>query len=237
MLTLDNLSVDLARNSVLRNVCAHLSAASTVAIVGRNGAGKTTLLRAVMGLVAIRAGTVRLKTLDVGETDLGTLAGHKRARLGIGYAPEERVIFPTLTVEENLRLPCEVQTLARSEVDRRLEEVIAVVPHLRAMLARSGSALSGGQGKMVALGRALMIGTRLVLLDEPFQGLAPVLAVQYGESLVRLRQARPDLCVVITESNASLLGDLPDQTLTLDRGALRTSADAGHDRSLEPQEH
>ncbi len=89
------------------------------------------------------------------------------------------------------------------------------------MLARSGAALSGGQGKMAALGRAIMAGERLVLLDEPFQGLAPVLAQQYGESLQRLRQARPELCIVVTESNRSLLKDIPDETLVLERGEIR----------------
>ena len=227
MLTLDTLSVDLARNTVLRKVSARLDAGTTVAIVGRNGAGKTTLLRSVMGLVPIREGRIAFD----GE-DLVALPGHGRARLGIGYAPEDRVIFPTLTVEENLRLPCEVQGLASAGIDRRIADVVAVVPQIEAMFKRSGAALSGGQGKMVALGRALMVGTRMVLLDEPFQGLAPVLAVQYGEALVRLRRARPELCVVITESNASLLGDLPDQTLTLDRGALRTDGSA--DRAITP---
>ncbi len=219
MLTLDDVSVDLARTSVLRRVSANLDAGSTVAVVGRNGAGKTTLLRTIMGLVPLKSGRMLLDT-----TDLGTSPAHYRTRLGIGYAPEDRVIFPALTVEENLRLPCEVRRLTATEIAERLASTLDVVPQLREMLPRSGAALSGGQGKMVALGRALMIGTRLVLLDEPFQGLAPVLAVQYGESLMRLRQARPDLCVVITESNASLLRDIPDQTLTLERGALRVGA-------------
>jgi branched-chain amino acid transport system ATP-binding protein len=129
-------------------------------------------------------------------------------------------MFPTFTVEENLRLSCEVLGLPRAEADRRLARVLEVVPQLEPMLVRSGAALSGGQGKMAALGRALMAGTRLILLDEPFQGLAPVLANQYAESLRKLHQLSPELCIVVTESNRSLLRDLPDATLTLERGEL-----------------
>lgn len=217
MLKIDRLSVDLAGAQILRGVSAELQAGTTVAVVGRNGAGKTTLLRALMGLVRARAGSAQLD----GQELLG-LPGHRRAALGIGYAPEDRVIFPTLTVAENLRMPCEVQGLAADEIARRLDGMLQVVPQLADLLARAGAGLSGGQGKMVALGRALMAGTRIVLLDEPFQGLAPKLALQYAEALGRLRQARPDLCVVVTESNASLLSDIPDQTLVLERGALQS---------------
>lgn len=111
--------------------------------------------------------------------------------------------------------------MSRRAVDERLAETLTIVPELGVMLPRSGAALSGGQGKMVALGRAVMAGERLVLLDEPFQGLAPVLAQQYSASLERLKQARPELCVVITESNRSLLKDIPDKTMVLERGELQ----------------
>ena len=215
MLTFDNVSVDLAGAPVLRNVTVELKAATTVAVVGRNGAGKTTLLRTTMGFLKPKAGRILFD-----NDELQQMPPHFRAEQGIGYAPEDRVIFPTLTVEENLRLPCEAHGLKDSAIDDRMKSVLEVVPQLREMLPRSGAALSGGQGKMVALGRALMAGTRLVLLDEPFQGLAPVLAIQYAEALSRLRVMRPDLCVVITESNASLLSHVPTIRLTLERGAL-----------------
>jgi ABC-type branched-subunit amino acid transport system ATPase component len=221
MLVLENVNVDLARTLVLRNVSVQLQAGSVVAVVGRNGAGKTTLLRTIMGLVKLKSGRILFD-----DDELHNLPAHWRAEQGIGYAPEDRVIFPTLTVEENLRLPCEAHGLSDKDIDDRLAVVLDVVPQLREMLKRSGAALSGGQGKMVALGRALMAGTRLVLVDEPFQGLAPVLAVQYAEALGRLRQVRPDLCVIITESNASLLKDIPDQTITLERGELHSESRA-----------
>ena len=221
MLTLDNIGATLAGIQVLRGISAQLDAGAMVAVVGRNGAGKTTLLRVVMGLLAPTSGRVLL----AGQ-DLGAVPARDRARLGVGYAPEDRVMFPTFSVEDNLRFPCEVVGMKRAQVDARLEETLTIVPELKPMLARSGAALSGGQGKMAALGRAVMAGQRLVLLDEPFQGLAPVLAQQYAASLARLHQLRPELCVVITESNRSLLKDLPSLTLVLERGELQSGVDA-----------
>lgn len=215
MLQFENISADIVRAPVLRGIQANLPQGSIVAVVGRNGAGKTTLLRAIMGFVKLREGRILLD-----GTDLASVPAHGRAKLGIGYAPQERVMFPTLSVEENLRLPCQVAGLSRAQVDERLAMTLEVVPQLRDMLPRSGAALSGGQGKMAALGRALMIGTRLILLDEPFQGLAPALATQYSEALKRLKQKFPELCIVVTESNGSLLKDVPDRILHIERGAL-----------------
>ena len=221
MLKIDNISAKIIGITVLRQINTEFTAGSLLAIVGRNGAGKTTLLRAIMGLLPLHAGRILFDDMD-----LAAVAGHRRSALGIGYAPEDRIMFPTFSVEDNLRLPCDVLNLSRAETDRRLEKVLFVVPQLKEMLPRSGSALSGGQGKIAALGRALMAGTRLVLLDEPFQGLAPVLANQYAESLRRLRDLHPQLCVVVTESNRSLLRDLPDHTLTLERGELMPASES-----------
>lgn len=215
MLNIQQLSVEIAAVQVLRQITASMSAGTTVAVVGRNGAGKTTLLRSIMGLLPLQSGHILLD-----DQDLTLMPAHLRTSAGIGYAPEERIIFPTLSVLENLRLPCQVLRLTAQDIEERLALVLTVVPQLQDMLPRSGAALSGGQGKMVALGRALMVGSRLVLLDEPLQGLAPVLALQYVEAIGRLRQLRPDLCVIITESNASLLTNIPDQTWLLERGSL-----------------
>jgi len=215
MLELHAVSVSIARIKVLRAVSASVRGGQVVAVVGRNGAGKTTLLRTIMGLQASAAGTVRL-----GDTDLGQVPAHRRAALGVGYAPENRVLFPHFTVAENLRFPCEAQGMTAAAIQARIDEVMDIMPELVAMLPRSAAALSGGQGKMAALGRALMVGTRLVMLDEPFQGLAPVLAGQYAQSLQRLTRVRPELAVVITESNGELLRNVQNETLTLERGEL-----------------
>lgn len=220
MLKLHKISAKIAGITVLRQIETEFKAGSLVAVVGRNGAGKTTLLRSIMGLIQLDEGRIEFNGLDLVQ-----VPDYRRTRMGIGYAPEERVMFPTFTVEENMRLPCEVIGLPRQEVDLRLERTLEVVPQLKEMLPRSGAALSGGQGKMAALGRALMAGRNLVLLDEPFQGLAPVLANQYAEALRKIRDLNPELCVVVTESNGSLLRGLPDTTLTLERGELISSAD------------
>ena len=216
MLQLDNVSTLLAGIQVLRGINAQLQPGTVVAVVGRNGAGKTTLLRLIMGFLPRHTGRVLL-----GGQDLRQVPARDRARLGIGYAPEDRVMFPSFSIEENLRFPCEVIGMPRRAVNQRLAETMDIVPELKPMLARSGAALSGGQGKMAALGRAVMAGEQLVLLDEPFQGLAPVLAQQYSASLQRLLRVRPALCVVITESNRSLLKNIPNDTLVLERGELR----------------
>lgn len=216
MLKLVNLNVDIADGPILRNISCVFEQATTVGCVGRNGAGKTTLLRSIMGLCRLRTGEIWLDDID-----LSRLPGHLRAQHHVGYAPENRVIFPSMTVEENLRLPCKAQKLSRQAIDQRLEVTLGVVPEIEPMLQRSGAALSGGQGKMVALGRALMVGTRLLLLDEPFQGLAPKLSNLYTEALSRLKGVRPELSVIITESNTKLLGAIPDHVWTIERGAMR----------------
>ncbi|EHK68045.1 ABC transporter [Achromobacter arsenitoxydans SY8] len=217
------MNVDLAGHAVLRGVDVRLEAGQTVAVVGRNGAGKTTLLRGIMGLVRPRSGRLLLDGEDIAQRPAS-----RRASLGFGYAPEDRVILPTLTVEQNITLPCEVLKVPAREIRQRLDAVLGGVPQLKALLPRSGAALSGGQGKIVALARALMVGTRFVLLDEPFQGLAPALARQYGDSLRALRATHPHLCVVVTESNASLLEDVQSRTLYIERGHV-ANAQPGDD--------
>src|SRR5690625_1454673 len=218
MLAIKNINVDLAGNRILRDVNVTLEQSTTVGIVGHNGAGKTTLPRTIMGLVTPVSGQIFLDDVDLTSTP-----AHLRTSHGIGYSPEDRVIFPTMSVRENLMMPCEVLGQSDTQIQQRLESVLETVPELKEMLNRSGAALSGGQGKMVALGRALMVGTTLLLLDEPFQGLAPRLAQVYTEALSRLKLVQPELCVVITESNVKLLSDIPDKILEIERGSIRSN--------------
>ena len=214
-LALDGASVDIAGVPVLRGVSLAVPPGGRVALIGRNGAGKTTTLRALMGLLPIRDGRVL-----VAGRDAGAIPAHHRPRLGIGYAPEERRLFGSFSVQENLLLPAQVLRLPAAEQRRRLDAVLTLLPELRDLAARRAAGLSGGQGKMVALGRALMVGTAAVLLDEPFQGLAPALALRYAEALRRLREALPDVAILITESNPELLRPLVEATYTIERGEI-----------------
>lgn len=215
MLELSGVSVAIAGVPVLRNVSLSVPAGGRVALIGRNGAGKTTTLRTLMGLVGASAGKVVIDGED--ET---RLPPHHRTRHGIGYAPEERRLFGSFTVEDNMLLPAQVLRLDAPEIQRRLERVYALLPELKDLAPRKAAGLSGGQGKMVALGRALMVGTRAVLLDEPFQGLAPALALRYAEALKRLRAALPNVAILITESNPELLRPLVEQTYVIERGEI-----------------
>ncbi|MGX1170774.1 branched-chain amino acid transport system ATP-binding protein [Bradyrhizobium sp. USDA 372] len=216
MLDFEDVNVAIADAPVLRSVSFSLPPGATAALIGRNGAGKTTTVRTIMGFTKA-SGTVRL-----GGQDLGHVPPHRRPFLGIGYAPEDRRLFSAFTVEENILLPSRVAKLSAVEARRRLERAYSVLPELKELASRPAGSVSGGQGKMVALGRALMLGTRLVILDEPFQGLAPVLAQRYAEALRRLRSQDRDITLLITESNPKLLETFADVTLTIERGEIES---------------
>ena len=215
MLRLEQVDAVIEGVQVLRGVTLEVPAGGTAALVGRNGAGKTTCLRAIMGFVPLAAGRVLLDDLD-----LGSLAPHQRPALGIGYAPEDRRLFPTFTVEENLLLPAQVCALPDATIRERLARIYEILPELTELRSRRAGALSGGQGKMAALGRALMVGSKVVLLDEPFQGLAPALARRYADALKRLRDRQPDVGLLVTESNPSLLLPLAGTAYRIERGAV-----------------
>lgn len=215
MLRLDQVRVRFHDQVVLRGVNMDVPASKTTVLIGRNGAGKTTTLRSIMGVLAPESGRIMLDDLD-----LTGVPSHERARLGIGYAPEDRRLIPDFSVQDNLLVPAIALKLAAAERRRRLDEVFALLPEVAEFRERSGGVLSGGQGKMVALGRALMAGTRYVLLDEPFQGLAPALALAYANTLVRLRQSRPELGLLITESTPRLLDKIVDFSLLIERGEI-----------------
>jgi branched-chain amino acid transport system ATP-binding protein len=214
MLSFENVDVSIAGVHVLRKVSFKLPTGATCALIGHNGAGKTTTVRTIMGF------TTATGSVTFGGEDIARVAPHLRPGLGIGYAPEDRRLFSAFTVEENVVLPARVAKLSAPETKRRLERAYWVMPELKELAPRPAGSVSGGQGKMVALGRALMLGTRLIILDEPFQGLAPVLAQRYAEALQRLRAEDKEISLLITESNPKLLHSFADFALTIERGEL-----------------
>ena len=215
MLRLEQVRAGIEQHIILRDISFSVPPSRTTVLIGRNGAGKTTTLRSIMGLLALQGGRILL-----GDVDLATVPPHGRAGLGLGYAPEDRRLVPEFTVEENILIPAIALHLPSAERKRRLEEIYTLLPEVAALYRRKGGVLSGGQGKMVALARALMTGTHYVLLDEPFQGLAPALAKAYAAALARLRSSRPELGLLITESTPKLLDHIVDHALTIERGEV-----------------
>ena len=222
MLSLDKVQVSIEGVRVLRDVSCDIVEGKTTVLIGRNGAGKTTTLRAIMGLLSLDGGAIHLDA-----DDLVNSPAHHRAQAGIGYAPEDRRLVAELNVEENIRLPALALKLTKMEAKRRLDEVYALLPQLHVLRERPGGGVSGGQGKMVALGRALMVARKVLLLDEPFQGLAPALALDYARTLGELRKHRPELALLITESSPALLDKIAERTLQIERGEILAKSTEG----------
>jgi branched-chain amino acid transport system ATP-binding protein len=210
LLEIDHLVVEIQSMPALRGFSMHVSQGSMVSLVGRNGAGKTTLMRSIMGHLKPSRGAVRFE-----GADLSARPRHARAALGIGYMPEDRGLVPQLTVEENILLPLWVGR----HLDRkaRLDFIYEVIGELAEMRHRKALQLSGGQQKLVALGRALGIGTKCLLLDEPFEGIAPALSERLSEVLASLKGK--DLTFVMSQSDMNHSHGLIDAEFTIERGA------------------
>jgi len=181
MLTLSNISVSYDGSRILRDVNLSVTPGQVVCLMGRNGVGKTTTLKSIVGLVKPDAGSVKL-----GEIELAGLKPDQRARHGVGYVPQGRDIFPNLTVWENLRIGAVAQN---KKLNGEVERVLALFPILKEMLQRRGGVLSGGQQQQLAIGRALLTNPRILLLDEPTEGIQPNIIDQIGETIKKLRAA------------------------------------------------
>ena len=213
MLKVDNLNVSIAATQILRQVSLEIAPGSMTGLIGRNGAGKTTLMKTVMGILKASSGAVSFE-----GRDLLSVPTHERARLGIGYMPEDRRLIPDLTVEENILVPAWAMGGRIATSGERLEKVYKLIPEAREFALRKGLQLSGGQQKLAALARALMSGTRLLLLDEPFEGVAPVLARRLAQVVGDLR--REGMAVMVTESDLQHSESLVDRVIVIDRGAI-----------------
>lgn len=210
MITLESAQVAIQNVEVLRSFSIRIDAGAMVGLIGRNGAGKTTVMRTIMGHLPLLGGALRMH-----DVDLARAPPHARAALGIGYMPEDRGLVPELTVEENICLPLWAsKTLL---LQQRLDFVYGVLPELKEMRDRRAMLLSGGQQKMVALARALSVGTKLLLLDEPFEGVAPALSQRLAEVVGTMRAT--GLAVLISQSDLNHSRDLLDAEIVIERGA------------------
>ena len=210
MLVVDGLRVTIKRFIILRGVSLVVPTGELVALAGRNGAGKTTTLKSIMGLMPISGGTVQLD-----GTALTGVQGYRRAALGIGYMPEDRRLIGSLTAEDNIRMPAWASHLAHAEA--RLAYIYEKMPDVAALARRRASALSGGQQKMVALARAVMSGTKLLLLDEPFEGLSPAMGEKFAGTIQTLQ--KDGLSVLLAESDVKRLS-FAEQIYTVERGEI-----------------
>jgi branched-chain amino acid transport system ATP-binding protein len=213
LLELDDVQAYYGLAHVLQGITLTVRAGELVALLGRNGAGKTTTVKSIMGLVSVRGGRIRCDGEDV--------VGHQTesiAQFGIGYVPEDRRMFPGLTVRENFRLAALGSRASKADQQTAQRRALEVFPLLEQHLDRDASRLSGGQQQMVAVGRALIGGTKLLLVDEVTQGLAPNIAMDMGRTLRRV--ADEGHGVLLVEQNAQMALEVADRVYVVDQGVI-----------------
>ena len=221
MLSISALDVAYGQSQVLWGVDLEVRAGELVCLMGRNGVGKTTLLKTTIGLLPARGGRV---TFD--GSDITTWGPDRRARAGIGYVPQGREIFPHLSVEENLRMALLGCGRAAS-----LDEALALFPALKPLLARKGGVLSGGEQQMLAIGRALLTKPKLLMLDEPTEGIQPSIILEIEEALRRIK-TELKLAVLLVEQYLDFAERLADKYVIMAKGAVVAS---GATRDLRPE--
>jgi branched-chain amino acid transport system ATP-binding protein len=208
MLEIRDLEGYYGESQVLHGVDLSIGRGEVVTLVGRNGAGKTTTLRAIMGILALRSGSVRVMGVETIR-----LAPERIARLGVGYVPEERGIFASLSVTENLLLPPKL-----AEGGMSIDEIYQLFPNLKERARSQGSRLSGGEQQMLAIARVLRTGAEFLILDEPTEGLAPVIVAQIGEVLRAIK--RRGLTVLLVEQNFRFAARVSDRHYVMESGKI-----------------
>ncbi len=211
MMRVEGLRAGYGRIPILAGIDLNVAAGEFVGILGHNGMGKTTLLKALMGYLPATAGRVLLDGRDITR-----MAPHARARQGIGYVPQGREIFSALSVRENLRMGC---LLAKADETATIREVLQQFPRLERLSDRPGGALSGGEQQLLALARCLCGNPRLILLDEPTEGIQPSIIDEIIETLLALRQTR-ELTVVLVEQNLKFIAALSGRVLIIQKGVI-----------------
>jgi urea transport system ATP-binding protein len=197
---------------ILAGISISVEAGEFVGILGHNGMGKTTLLRTLMGYLPATEGSIKFDGQDVTR-----LATHQRARRGLGLVPQGREIFPTLTVRDNLRMGF---ALSKGDEAAAIDAVLADFPRLERLLDRPGGALSGGEQQLLALARCLCADPRLVLLDEPTEGIQPSIIDEIIDTLLALKHKRPGFTIVLVEQNLDFIAALSERVMVIQKGAI-----------------
>jgi len=210
MLFVSNLNQYYGGSHILRQLSFEAPAGKVTALLGRNGVGKTTLLRTLMGLVPARSGSIRF-----GDADLTQARPYERVRAGIGYVPQGREIFPRLTVEENLRMGLATRPRGAA-IPARIFEMFPVLAQMR---RRRGGDLSGGQQQQLAIGRALAMGPKMLILDEPTEGIQPSI-IKDIERAIRALAAGGEMAILLVEQYYDFARSLADQYLLMERGEI-----------------
>ena len=210
MLNVKNINQYYGGSHILRDVSLRAEAGKVTVVLGRNGVGKTTLLKSLMGLVAIKDGSIELNGLPIHKA-----TPYERARAGIGFVPQGREIFARLTVEENLRMGLAYKS-ASTPIPPELYELF---PVLKQMLHRRGGDLSGGQQQQLAIARALAAGPKLLMLDEPTEGIQPSIIKDIGR-VIRMLANRGDMAIVLVEQYYDFAEELADQYIVMERGSV-----------------
>ena len=212
MLSLNKINVDIGPVGILKNASLNLSQGEMIGLIGRNGAGKTTLLKTIMGILKTKSGDINFE-----NENLVALPSEKRAQMLIGYMPEDRRLIPSMSSEENIMIP--VWAVGLDDWNERLEWIYQIIPEAKDLKDRPSTSLSGGQQKLIALSRALMVGRKLLLLDEPTEGIAPALTKRIIEILNNLK--KQGVTTLVAESNEKHYEKMLDQTFIIERGEIK----------------
>jgi urea transport system ATP-binding protein len=242
LLELTSVETDIGGSRILRGVNLEVNSGEVVALMGRNGVGKTTTLKSITGLLSIRGGSILF-----GGQPIEKLAPDARARAGIGYVPQGRDIFPHLTIEENLRVGLVVHKRGKAADRDGLDRVFALFPVLKEMLSRKGGVLSGGQQQQLAIGRALLTRPKLLILDEPTEGIQPSIIEHIGDTLKKLKnevlhensqeevmnavkvlKQEGSLAILLVEQYVDFCREVADRFYAMDRGAVVVSGPIGN---------
>jgi len=213
VLRVEGISVAISGVSILRGLRFAIETGAIVGLVGRNGAGKTTTMRSIMGLTHLSSGRI-----DLDGNRLDSMSSYMRARLGIGYLPEDRRLVGTLSVRDNLLIPAQASGVPN--YDERLHRIFGLMPELREWSARRAVTLSGGQQKMVALARAFVNGRKLLLLDEPFEGVSTALSRRLAQTIRDFQQAEHGVAVLVAESDLKRAAMLTRRAFVIERGEV-----------------